>query len=58
MTSIEFDTGKLNEHMISINDTNRDQWLDNIKDVLTMVSKCINGERYTEAAQLVFAVII
>jgi len=58
MMSIEFDTDKLNEHMISINDTNRDQWLDNIKDVLTMVSKCIKGERYTEAAQLVFAVMI
>lgn len=49
---------KLNEHMKCMNDTNRDQWLDNVKDVLTMVSKCINGERYTEAAQLVFAVNI
>lgn len=56
-SSIEFDTGKLNEHMKCMNDTNRDQWLDNVKDVLTMVSKCINGERYTEAAQLVFATV-
>lgn len=44
--------------MKCMNDTNRDRWLDNVKDVLTMVSKCINGERYTEAAQLVFAVNI
>jgi len=50
--------GKLSEHMQCINDTNRDQWLDNVKDLLTTVSKCINGERYTEAAQLVFAVMI
>lgn len=40
-----------------MNDTNRDQWLDNVKDVLMTVSKCLNGERYTEAAQLVFSVI-
>lgn len=39
------------------NDSNRDQWLENVKEVLTAVSKCINGERYTEAAQLVFAVM-
>lgn len=43
--------------MKSLNDPNRDKWLENVKDVLTMVSKCINGERFIEAAQLVFAVI-
>lgn len=58
LTSIEVDTNELNELMKSLNDCNRDQWLENVKDVLTMVSKCINGERFVEAAQLVFAVII
>lgn len=43
--------------MKSLNDSDRDQWLENVKNVLTMVSKCIDGELYMEAAQLVFAVI-
>lgn len=37
--------------------SNRDQWLENVSDVLTTVSKCIHGEHYMEAAQLVFAVM-
>lgn len=57
LTNIEIDTSKMSEHMNSLNDSNRDQWLENVKGLLTMVSKCINGERYMEAAQLVFAVI-
>lgn len=40
-----------------LNGSDSDQWLGIVKDVLTTVSKCINGERYMEAAQLVFAVI-
>lgn len=57
MPNIEIDTNKLSEHMKNLNDLNRDQWLLNVKDVLITVSKCIIGERYTEAAQLVYAVI-
>jgi len=49
---------KLSELMKCMNDSNRDQWLDNVKDVLKIISKCINEERYTEAAQLIFAVMI
>lgn len=56
LTSIEVDASKLNEHMKSLDGSKRDQWLINVKEVLTMVSKCINGERYIEAAQLIFAV--
>lgn len=57
MSNIEIDTSKLSEHMKILNDSNRDQWLQNVKEVLTTVSKCINGERYTDAAQLIYAVI-
>jgi len=56
MTNIEVDIDQLNEYLKGLNDSNRNQWLENIKNVLTAVSKCIDGERYTEAAQLVFAV--
>jgi len=56
LTNIEVDTDKLNAHLRSLNDSNRDQWLKNVKYVLAAVSKYINGERYTEAAQLVFTV--
>lgn len=51
------DTSKLSKHIKNLNDSNQDEWLVNVKEVLTMVSKCINSERYIEAAQLVFAVI-
>lgn len=57
LTSVEVDTNELSELMKSLNDSNRDQWIENVKDTLTMVSKCLNGERFVEAAQLVFAVI-
>ncbi|KAL5245231.1 hypothetical protein ACI65C_012641 [Semiaphis heraclei] len=57
LTSVEFDMSKLSELMKCMNDTNRDQWLDNVKDVLKIISKCINEERYTEAAQLIFATV-
>jgi len=56
LTIMEVDTDKLNAHLRSLNDSNRDQWIENVKDVLTAVSKYINGERYTEAAQLIFTV--
>lgn len=57
LTSTEIDMSKLSEHMKSLDDLKRDQWLVNVKDVLTMVTKCINGERYIEAVQLMFAVV-
>jgi hypothetical protein len=57
LTTIEIDTSKINEHINNLNNSNRDQWLENVKGLLTVVSKCINGERYMEAAQLIFAVI-
>lgn len=58
MTNIDIDASTLNEHIKSLNESNRDQWLENVNAVLTIVSTYINGERYIEAAQLVFAVII
>lgn len=57
LTNIDVDTAKFNEHIKILNDSHLDQWLENIKDIFTTVSKCINGEQYMEAAQLVFAVI-
>lgn len=51
------DTGKLSKHIKNLSDSIQDEWLMNVKNVLTTVSKCINSERYIEAAQLVFAVI-
>ncbi|XP_025414871.1 WD repeat-containing protein 35 isoform X2 [Sipha flava] len=57
LTTIEIDTSKINEHINNLNNSNRDQWLENVKGLLTVVSKCINGERYMEAAQLIFAIV-
>lgn len=56
--NIEIDINKLNDYLKNFNDSNQEQWLENVKGILMTVSKCINEERYIEAAQLVFAVII
>lgn len=58
LNKFEIDTVKLNDHLNSFYDSNQDQWIEHVKNILITVSKCINEERYIEAAQLVFAVII
>jgi len=57
LASIDVDTSKLNELIKNLNNSSRDQRLENVKDVLTTVLKCINGKQYMEAAQLVFTVM-
>lgn len=56
--NIEIDINTLNDRLKNFNDSNQEQWLENVKGILTIVSECINEERYIEAAQLVFAVIL
>ncbi|XP_050432012.1 WD repeat-containing protein 35 [Adelges cooleyi] len=51
------DISNLKEIIKSLSNPDLERWLNNIKNILTTVSKYNNGERYMEAAQLVFAIV-
>ncbi|VVC39444.1 WD40-repeat-containing domain,WD repeat protein 35,WD40/YVTN repeat-like-containing [Cinara cedri] len=57
LANTRLDTGKLSEQIKNLNNSHRDEWLVNVKDILVTVFKCINSERYIEAAQLIFTTV-